>query len=59
VNGYGEGLLERYGIDACILELNCDWIAGLNKVPFGKDWEWLGHQMREVFFAYFEEEHDP
>jgi len=52
---FGEGLLERYGIDACILELNCDWIAGLKKVPFGKDWELLGDQMREVFFLYFAE----
>jgi hypothetical protein len=53
---FGEGLVERYGTDACILELNCDWIAGLQKVPFGKDWELLGRQMREVFFAYCEEE---
>jgi len=52
---FGEGLLERYGIDSCILELNCDWIAGLNKVPFGKDWELLGQQMREVFSGYFAE----
>lgn len=51
---FAEGLTERYGIDACILELNCDWIAGLQKVPFGRDWEALGRQMREVFFDYFE-----
>ncbi|NKB69543.1 MAG: peptidase M14 [Candidatus Latescibacteria bacterium] len=51
---FGEGLLQRYGIDACILELNCDWIAGLQKVPLGKDWELLGAQMREVFQTYFE-----
>jgi len=51
---FGEGLLERYGVDACILELDCDWIAGLNKIPFGKDWEQLGEQMRKVFFAYFD-----
>jgi len=50
---FGEGLFERYGIIACILELNCDWIAGLNKVPFGKDWELLGEQMGRVFFEYF------
>lgn len=49
----GEGLLERYGIDACIYELNYEWIAGLNKVPFGKDWELLGKQLRDVFFDYF------
>ncbi len=50
---FGEGLLERYGIQACILELNCDGIAGLQKVPFGADWEQLGRKMREVFYAYF------
>lgn len=52
----GEGLVERYGIDAFVYELNCEWIAGLNKVPFGKDWELLGKQLREVFFDYFTEE---
>jgi len=53
---FGEGLFDRYGIIACILELNCDWIAGLNKVPFGKDWELLGEQMGRVFFEYFDTE---
>ena len=51
---FGEGLVERYGIDAFILELNFEWIAGLNKVPFGKDWELLGQQLRDVFLDYFE-----
>ena len=51
---FGEGLLQRYGIDACILELNCDWIAGLQKVPFGQDWELLGQQMCQVFLDYFD-----
>ena len=51
----GEGLLERYGIDAFVYELNREWIAGLKKVPFGKDWEQLGSQLRDVFFAYFSE----
>jgi hypothetical protein len=49
---FGEGLLARYGIDACILELNCDWIAGLQKPPFGTDWMRFGRQLREVFFQY-------
>jgi hypothetical protein len=49
----GEGLLERYGIDASIYELNYEWIAGLKKQPFGKDWELLGKQLRDVFFDYF------
>ena len=59
-NGYnpgsiGEGLTKRFGIDACIYEFNYQWIAGLKKVPLGKDWELLGKQLREVFFRYFEE----
>jgi hypothetical protein len=50
----GEGLLERYGIDACILELNCNWIAGTKQHPSGEAWEQFGRQLREVFFEYFE-----
>ena len=49
----GEGLLERYGIDAFVYELNYEWIAGLKKQPFGKDWELLGKQLRDVFLDYF------
>jgi len=52
----GEGLFARYGTIACILELNCDWIAGLNKPPFGEDWELLGEQMCKVFLEYFDTE---
>jgi len=49
----GEGLLYRYGIDAMVYELNYEWIAGLNRVPFGKDWEWLGEKLCTVFYEYF------
>ena len=51
---FGEGLTDRFGIDALVYELNCDWIAGLNKVPYGKDWELLGENLRKVFLEYFE-----
>jgi len=51
----GEGLLERYGIDACILELNCNWIAGLKQHPSGAAWEQFGRQLRPVFTEYFDE----
>ena len=51
----GEGLLERDGIDACILEFNCNWIAGLKQYPSGERWEQFGRQLREVFFDYFAE----
>jgi hypothetical protein len=51
----GEGLLERFGIDACILELNCNWIAGLKQSPSAEAWQRFGRQLREVFFDYFAE----
>ena len=50
---FGEGMLARFGIDACVYELNYEWAKGLNKEPMGKDWELLGHQLRDVFFEYF------
>lgn len=49
----GEGLVERYGIDACILELNCNWVAGLEQPPSADRWKSFGRQLREVFFEYF------
>ena len=51
---FGEGLLERYGIAACVLELNANWIAGLKQYPSGKSWELFGRQLCEVFFHYFD-----
>jgi hypothetical protein len=51
---FGEGLGARFGIDAIVYELNYEWIAGLKKQPFGKDWEHLGEQLRTVFYHYFD-----
>lgn len=51
----GEGLLERYGIDACILEFNCNWIAGLKQYPSGAAWEQFGGQFLAVLSEYFDE----
>lgn len=52
---FGEGMHARFGIDACVYELNYEWAKGLNKEPLGKDWESLGKQLRDVFFEYFAE----
>lgn len=49
----GGGLLERFGIDAVVYELNANWIEGLQKVPLGRDWELLGRQLHNVFYEYF------
>lgn len=51
---FGEGLLARFGINACVYELNYEWAKGLNKKPMGKDWELLGKQLRDTFYEYFQ-----
>lgn len=54
IGSIGEGLLERYGIHACIHELNANWIAGLDDYPSGKNWELYGKQLCEVFYRLFD-----
>jgi len=51
---FGEGLLERYGVDALIYELNANWIAGLKKAPEPTDWIQLGEDLGKVFYFYFQ-----
>jgi hypothetical protein len=55
----GEGLAQRYGIDACILELNANWVAGLKQPPSAAAWKQFGRQLREVFYEYFEQTAKP
>lgn len=50
-----DGLVERFGIDAAVYELNYEWIEGLKKPPFGKDWEQLGGMLTKVLYEYFED----
>jgi zinc carboxypeptidase/carboxypeptidase M14-like protein len=51
----GEGLLERYGIHACVHELNANRIAGLDDYPNSKNWQLYGEQLCEVFYRLFDE----
>ncbi len=50
----GEGLLERYGVHACVHELNANRIAGLNDYPSAASWKLYGEQLCEVFYQLFE-----
>ena len=52
----GEGLLERYGITACVQELNANRIAGLDDHARAEHWELFGRQLCKVFDAYFRSE---
>ncbi len=49
----GEGLLARYGIAACIHELNANHIAGLDDHPTAANWKKYGRQIAEVFYEFF------
>jgi hypothetical protein len=52
----GNYTVRRYKIDiAGIFELHQAWINGLNKAPFGSDWELMGKQMCDVFYHYFDD----
>ena len=52
----GSGLLDRFGVHACVLELNANWIAGLNAYTSAERWELFGEQLCETFSHYFEAE---
>jgi hypothetical protein len=49
----GDGWLERYGIDAIVHELNCNWIAGLKDYPSARYWLTYGEKLPAVFEEYF------
>jgi hypothetical protein len=49
----GEGLLARYGIAACVHELNSNWIAGLDDYATAQHWVTYGEQLATVFYGYF------
>lgn len=49
----GDGWLERFGIEAAVLEFHANWIAGLKDHPYGRHWESLGANLVTVFEDYF------
>lgn len=55
----GEGWFQRFGIDAAILEFNCNYIAGLKEPALGKHWLTFGAGMAQAFEAYFAETQQP
>ncbi len=49
----GDGWLERYGIDAVVHELNCNWIEGLKDYPSARHWRRYGETLADVLDEYF------
>jgi hypothetical protein len=52
---FGEGLLDRYGIPACVQELNANWIAGLKQPVSAAHWQRFGADLCRVFAELFGE----
>ena len=49
----GDGWLQRYGIDAVVHELNCNWIEGLKSYSSSRHWLDYGADLAGVFHDYF------
>ena len=49
----GDGWLERFGIDAVVHELNCNWIAGVGERPTARHWIEYGEKLALVLRDYF------
>lgn len=49
----GDGWLERFGVNAVVLEFNCNRIAGLNDYATGRHWQTFGEKLATVFCEYF------
>ncbi len=50
---FGDGWLERFGVDAVVHELNVNWIAGLDEPPSARRWREYGAALAEVLDAFF------
>ena len=49
----GDGWLSRFGVDAVVHELNCNYIAGLAATPDREKWQQYGGDLMIVFEEYF------
>lgn len=49
----GEGWFSRFGVDAVILEFNCNYIEGLRQPAMGRHWVTFGEGLARTFEAYF------
>ncbi len=52
---FGYGLLELYGIDSIVYELNSNWLNATRGVPDSKVWRQFGSQFAEVLRKFFAE----
>ena len=49
---FQDGLLQRFGIEGIVFELNANRIGSLNKMPSEYDWIEFGKNLNKVFYEY-------
>jgi len=54
---FQDGLLQRFGIEGMVFELNANWIGSLNKMPSEYDWMEFGKNLNQVFYEYLKAKH--
>jgi len=54
---FQDGLLQRFGIEGMVFELNANWIGSLKKMPSEYDWMKFGKNLNEVFYNYLKDKH--
>ena len=52
VNTIEEGLVARYGIEACLLEFNPNWIEAANAPASAELWQQFARDLRDMFLDY-------
>jgi len=50
---FEDGLLNRYGIESIVWELNANWINSKQGMPVAEDWIHSGEELNNVFYEYF------
>jgi hypothetical protein len=49
---FGDGLLEVFGFDSAVFELNSNWLAGANCIPGSVTWREFGAQFATMLVEY-------
>jgi hypothetical protein len=56
---FGDGLLEVFGFDSAVFELNSNWLAGANCVPGSSTWREFGAQFATMLVEYVRARSEP
>ena len=50
---FANGLFNRFGLNAAIVELNVEWMENENRHPTSDDWKLIGEKLPDIFMEFF------